>query len=137
MENDANYQVSPRGCDYARDPPMGYLTLYIHLDIQPIGRMSRYDSTWPWACVKRYGSIPRDSVKDLSDREPINNEDNFFCVVGEIMNREEIFIFRSKMDKYHCTEWNYKNLASVFTLRIIKAKAHAPHGCSRRPTVPP
>ena len=45
LENDANYQVSPRGGDYARDPPMGYLSLYIHLDIQPIGRMSRYDST--------------------------------------------------------------------------------------------
>ena len=45
LENDANYQVLPRGGDYARDPPMGYLSLYIHLDIQPFGRMSRYDPT--------------------------------------------------------------------------------------------
>ena len=102
MENDANYQVSPRGGDYARDPPMDYLTLYIHLDIQPIGRMSRYEPTWPWAYVKRFGSNPRDSVKELSDREAKNNEDNFFCVVSKRMKRKEIFIFRSKMD--HCTE---------------------------------
>ena len=36
MENDANYQVSPRGGDYARDPPVSYLTLHIDLDIQAV-----------------------------------------------------------------------------------------------------
>ena len=47
------------------------------------------------------------SVKELSGREPINRKNNFFCVVSEGIKREEIFIFHSKMDKYHCTEWNH------------------------------
>ena len=38
MENDANYEILPQGGDYARNPPMVYLTLHTNLGIQPIGQ---------------------------------------------------------------------------------------------------
>lgn len=50
------------------------------------------------------------SLKKLRDRKSINRESNFSCVVNEGIKREEIFIFRSKMDKYRCTEWAHNAL---------------------------
>ena len=54
-------------------------------------------------------STSRDSLKELSDREPTNREYNFSSVVSD--GREtRFFFFRPKMDKYRCTEWAHNAL---------------------------
>ena len=42
MENDANYEILPQGGDYARNPPMVYLTLHTNLGIQPIAQNDEF-----------------------------------------------------------------------------------------------
>ena len=59
-----------------------------------------------------------DSLEELSDREPINRGYSFSSVVSEEIKGNVIFIFRSKMVEYRCTEWahNALNIGTYLTI---------------------
>ena len=63
--------------------------------------LTRTYSEYARASTSRYILI------ELSDREPINRGYNFSSMVSKEIKGNEIFIFRSKMDKYRCTEWTH------------------------------
>ena len=79
---------------------MGYLTLHIDLHIQANGKNVEFKLYLTMGLRTKIWKYATRQLKELSDFEPINRENNFFYVVSKERKIEKIFIFRSKMYKY-------------------------------------